>query len=155
LLIRAGLVPMLLFCLAFVAARTVANWLWELQRLLIGPEDLGGFWMPLSWPLSRLNDAAGHVVLVCLLAAAVDRALHASQGDLAAPDQAVPDPEPHPEAGADGSEPDPEGGSEPWRYPEAEPEPWRHPGDQPGPWRHLPDQPQPGPDPARSTSNRA
>jgi hypothetical protein len=90
LLARAGLAPMLLFCLAFVAARTVADWLWELQRLLIGPEDLAGFWMPLSWPLSQLNSAVSHVVMVCLLAAAVDRALHPSQGDPAPPDP--PDP---------------------------------------------------------------
>lgn len=77
MLLRTGLAPILLFCLAFVAAKTLADWLWELQRLLIGPRDVADVWIALSWPLSAINDAVGQAVLVCLLAAAIDRATHA------------------------------------------------------------------------------
>lgn len=79
MLVRAGLPPMLLFCLAFVAAKTLSDWLWELQRWLIGPQEPAGLWFALSWPLGVINRAIGMAVLVCLLAAAVDRAVHASR----------------------------------------------------------------------------
>jgi hypothetical protein len=62
-----------------VAAKTLAYWLWELQRLLIGPREVDSVWSPLLWPLGTLNRAAGYVVLVCLLAAAIDRAVSATQ----------------------------------------------------------------------------
>lgn len=101
MLLRAGVVPMLLFCLAFVAAQTVADWLWELQRLLIGPQDTDSVWIPLAWPLGELNRAVGNVVLVCLLAAAVDWALAATHRpgppaglDAPPPSQAPPPPGP-------------------------------------------------------------
>jgi hypothetical protein len=87
MLIRAGAVPMLLFCLAFVAARRLADWLWQLERLLIGPQDLGSVWLPLGWPLSTLNEAIGSAVLVCLLAAAVDRVLHHTEPAVAPPQE--------------------------------------------------------------------
>ena len=74
ILFRAGLVPMLLFCLAFVLADGVRAWLWELERLLIGPQELS-VWFPLSRPLSMLNTTVGWVLLACLLAAAIDRVL--------------------------------------------------------------------------------
>jgi hypothetical protein len=90
MLVRAGAVPMLLFCLAFVAARRLSDWLWQLERLLIGPQDFNGVWFPLAWPLSTLNDAIGTAVLICLLAAAVDRALHHSQPPAGAPEQLEP-----------------------------------------------------------------
>jgi hypothetical protein len=73
LLFRAGLRPMLLFCLAFVFAQTLSTWLWELERAAIGPHELMSFWVPLSVPLSIVNDAIGVCVLICLVAAAVDR----------------------------------------------------------------------------------
>lgn len=72
---HAGLAPMLLFCLAFVVARTFSSWLWQLERLIIGPNDLASFWWPLSGPLSAVNDAIGAILLICLVAVAVDRAL--------------------------------------------------------------------------------
>lgn len=74
---RAGLPAMLLFCLVFLVAPWTGNGLWELERLLIGPRELAGMWMPLSGVLSVVNDATTAVVLVCLLAAAVDRVLAA------------------------------------------------------------------------------
>lgn len=78
LLIRGGIAPMLLFCLVFTAVKTLAYWLWELQRLLIGPQDPDSVWYPLQWPLSTLNQAIGYVVLICLLAAAIDRTVRAT-----------------------------------------------------------------------------
>jgi hypothetical protein len=73
LLFRAGLRPMLLFCLAFVFAQTLSTWLWELERAVIGPHEVFSFWKPLSVPLSIINDAIGLSLLICLVAAAVDR----------------------------------------------------------------------------------
>lgn len=75
LIFRAGLGPMLLFCLAFVVAASVQNWLWELERLLIGPRDLATFWMPWSGPLGTLNNVIAWTLLACLLGAAIDRVL--------------------------------------------------------------------------------
>ncbi|MGN9913216.1 hypothetical protein ACTMTJ_37315 [Phytohabitans sp. LJ34] len=74
-LARAGLAPMLFFCIAFLVAQTARDWMWEVERLLIGPHDLQKVWMPLSGPLSIFNEAVGVVLLACLLAAAVDRVL--------------------------------------------------------------------------------
>lgn len=75
MLVRGGVAPMLLFCLAFVAARSLEDWLWQLQRLLIGPQDVWGVWVPLAWPLNELNRGITYTVVICLLAAAVERAL--------------------------------------------------------------------------------
>jgi hypothetical protein len=73
LLFHLGLAPMLLFCLAFLVARTAATWLWELERLIVGPQDLSTVWVPLSGLLGVLNDAVSMVLLACLLGAVVDR----------------------------------------------------------------------------------
>lgn len=75
LMARAGLAPMLFFCLAFLLAQTAREWMWELERLIIGPQDLHTVWMPLSGVLSIVNNGVGTVVLACLLGAAVDRVL--------------------------------------------------------------------------------
>ncbi|MEJ3750170.1 hypothetical protein WEI85_43790 [Actinomycetes bacterium KLBMP 9797] len=72
---RAGLAPMLFFCLAFLLAQTAREWMWEAERLLIGPQDLQTIWMPVSGALSTVNDGVGVVLLACLLGAAVDRVL--------------------------------------------------------------------------------
>ena len=74
-LTRVGLASMVVFCLLFLLAQTTAVWLFELERALIGPRDLFDFWMPISGPLSVVNDAIETVLLVCLLAAAADRVL--------------------------------------------------------------------------------
>jgi hypothetical protein len=74
-LTRVGLASMVLFCLLFLLAQTTAVWLFELERALIGPRNLFHFWMPISGPLSVVNDAIQTVLLVCLLAAAADRVL--------------------------------------------------------------------------------
>jgi hypothetical protein len=75
LVVRAGMAPMLLFCLAFLIAQTASKWLWELERLLIGPQDLNTFWQAVDEPLGILNDLLATVLLVCLLGAAIDRVL--------------------------------------------------------------------------------
>jgi hypothetical protein len=93
LLARAGLAPMLLYCLAFLLVQSSATWLWEVERVLIGPRDLGSVWMPLSGPLSLVNDAIRTALLVCLLGAAVDQVLRAQRGG-------VPVPGPGPAPGA-------------------------------------------------------
>ncbi|WP_213450901.1 hypothetical protein [Rhizomonospora bruguierae] len=81
LLGRAGLRPMLLFCLVFLILQTATKWLWEVERFLIGPRDLGQVWMPVSRVLATVNDAIGHTLLACLLAAAVDRVLATQHED--------------------------------------------------------------------------
>jgi hypothetical protein len=92
LLARTGLRPMLLFCLAFLIVQSASDWLWEVERLLIGPRELGSVWMPLSGPLSVLNDAIRTTLLVCLLGAAVEQVLRAQH----ARDRPVPEAQPEP-----------------------------------------------------------
>ncbi len=75
LVLRAGLAPMLLFCLAFLIAQTASKWLWELERLVIGAQDLPTVWLAIDEPLDVVNDLLATVLLVCLLAAAIDRVL--------------------------------------------------------------------------------
>ncbi|GIF97491.1 hypothetical protein Cci01nite_25850 [Catellatospora citrea] len=75
LLAHAGKVPMLMFCVLFLAVQTLPTWLWELERALIGAQDLNYVWRPLSGPLSIVNDAISMVLLLCLVAATVDRVL--------------------------------------------------------------------------------
>jgi hypothetical protein len=90
--IRAGLAPMLLFCLAFLLAQAASTWLWELERLIIGPQDINVVWRAVDGPLGVFNDLVATVLLACLLSAAVDRVLRT---DRPAPglraDQPTPD----------------------------------------------------------------
>ncbi len=72
---QAGLPTMLLFCVAFVTAQAVPEWLWELERTILGPQDLVNFWIPVSGPLSIVNSAIGIMLIICLVAAAVDHVL--------------------------------------------------------------------------------
>lgn len=90
LLKHAGLPTMLLFCLAFVVAQSVPHWLWEVERWMIGPHDLGQFWMPLSGPLSTVNFAVGATLTICLVTAAVDHVLRVpvTEPDVAAQESA-------------------------------------------------------------------
>jgi hypothetical protein len=79
LVVRAGLAPMLLFCLAFLVAQAAGTWLWELERLIIGPQDINVVWRAVDGPLSVFNDLVATVLLACLLSAAVDRVLRADR----------------------------------------------------------------------------
>jgi len=75
LLKLAGLRTMLLFCLAFVVAQSLPEWLWELERLIVGPQDLDAVWVPLSAPLGTVNEGIGLIATICLVTAAVDHVL--------------------------------------------------------------------------------
>ncbi|MEV0273171.1 hypothetical protein AB0H43_30715 [Hamadaea sp. NPDC050747] len=79
MLARAGLRPMLLFCLVFVLLQSADAGLWELERLLIGPQDLQEVWWPVSYLLSPINTAIRFVLLICLLGAATDRILRSRE----------------------------------------------------------------------------
>lgn len=87
---HAGVRAMLLFCLAFTAANTLPQWLNELERLIIGPQDIDLVWAPASVVLSTINQSIGMVVMVCLVAAAVDFVLSAQPEPQAAPAPAEP-----------------------------------------------------------------
>jgi hypothetical protein len=77
LLSRAGLRAMLVFCIAFVILQLTPQGVWEIERILIGPHDLGEFWMPVSYLTGAVNSAIRWVFIVCLVAAATDRLLEA------------------------------------------------------------------------------
>ncbi|HEY2674964.1 MAG TPA: hypothetical protein VGJ07_31930, partial [Rugosimonospora sp.] len=85
LLIKTGLRPMLLFCLAFLVVQSASDWMWEVERWAIGPQNLVAFWTPLSEVLSPLNNALGMALLVALLGAAVDRVLRAQEDEVPVP----------------------------------------------------------------------
>jgi hypothetical protein len=83
---RIGVPAMVVFCLAFVAVRLGTVWDWgggalffELERLVVGPQDLVQVWIPLQGIVGHLINAVVTVLLVCVLAAAVDRVLLAYQ----------------------------------------------------------------------------
>jgi hypothetical protein len=77
LLSRAGLRPMLVFCMALLILRLVPDGLFEIERAVIGPHDLQEFWMPLSYLTAPINVAIRNVLIVCFVAAATDRILQA------------------------------------------------------------------------------
>jgi hypothetical protein len=77
LLSRAGLRPMLVFCIALLILRLVPDGLFEIERAVIGPHDLQEFWMPLSYLTAPINVAVRNVLIVCFVAAATDRILQA------------------------------------------------------------------------------
>lgn len=72
LLAVGGLLPMLMFCLVFIIARQAGNLVLELWRAVVGPmaADTAVAFSPY---VSVLSDAVYSVLLVGLLAAAVDR----------------------------------------------------------------------------------
>lgn len=72
LLAVGGLLPMLLFCLVFIIARQAGNLVVELYRSVVGPMDAAHA-TAFSPFVVVLSDAVYTVLLVGLLAAAVDR----------------------------------------------------------------------------------
>lgn len=93
LLGRAGLRPMLIFCVAFVVLQMVPQGIWEIERALIGPHDLQEFWMPLSYLTAPVNSALRWVLIICLVAAATDRILATDPAKAPAqPSPAAPPP---------------------------------------------------------------
>ncbi len=91
LLAIGGLLPMLMFCLVFVIARQAGNLVLELWRAIVGPmeADTAVAFAPY---VSMLSDAVYSVLLVGLLAAAVDRIIRRRDDTTPAPraDQAAP-----------------------------------------------------------------
>ncbi len=73
----AGLAPMLIFGLAFLASARLEDALNLLARILIGPQDLDT-WLAFSPHVITVTRAVGLTVTMCLLAAAVDRVLAAT-----------------------------------------------------------------------------
>ncbi|HLT12366.1 MAG TPA: hypothetical protein VK028_16420 [Micromonosporaceae bacterium] len=88
-MLRAGLVAALSFCVGFVALDVATDWLLPLERTLIGPHDFSDFWIPVSALLARVNNAIWTLLLICLLAGTVGHvarrldaaALSASSGE--------------------------------------------------------------------------
>jgi hypothetical protein len=70
----AGLAPMLIFALAFLASARLEDALNMLARRLIGPQELDT-WLAFSPHVDTVTRAVGLTVTMCLLAAAVDRVL--------------------------------------------------------------------------------
>ena len=74
---RTGLAAVLTFCLVFLAARAAQRGLWELERLVIGPADLGhGGWFESSAILGDVNEAVTLMLTTCVLAVAAPVLLH-------------------------------------------------------------------------------
>jgi hypothetical protein len=98
-LLRAGLRPMILFCIAFVLVDAANKWLWEISRLVIGPQRFEALGASLyAGVLDLLNDGVRAVLLMCLLAAAVDRVLRINRTEPEAQeaDGSTPEPDPEP-----------------------------------------------------------
>src|SRR5262249_36698923 len=72
-MLRAGVIPMAVLCLAVTALLASPRLLWEIERFLIGPQDLGTRWIPLSYWLSPINNAIAYVAITCVVAGAVER----------------------------------------------------------------------------------
>ena len=83
----AGLAPMLIFALTFLASQRLEDGLNELGRLIMGPQAASPY-LAFTPHISTITRAVGLTVTMCLLAAAVERVL-ASGG-------AVRDEEPSP-----------------------------------------------------------
>ncbi len=75
----AGLGPMLIFGLAFLASARLEDGLNLLARHLIGPREVDT-WLAFSPHVTTVTRAIGLTVTMCLLAAAVDRVLARSSG---------------------------------------------------------------------------
>lgn len=77
-IIASGGVAMVLFCLLFQVAQLLGGGLWMAERALIGPQELS-VWIALGeagGPLRTLNDTLVTMLLLCLVGAGTDRALH-------------------------------------------------------------------------------
>jgi hypothetical protein len=75
----AGLAPMLIFGLAFLASARLEDALNLAGRRLLGPQELDT-WLAFSPHVATVTRAIGLTVTICLLAAAVDRVLERGGG---------------------------------------------------------------------------
>ncbi|NNG36132.1 hypothetical protein [Nakamurella aerolata] len=77
-IIGSGGVAMVLFCMLFQAAQLAGGGLWMLERAIIGPQE-PSVWIALGdtgGPLRTLNNTLVTMLLLCLVGAGTDRALH-------------------------------------------------------------------------------
>ncbi|GLY32979.1 hypothetical protein [Kineosporia sp. NBRC 101731] len=89
----AGLAPMLIFGLAFLASQRLEDGLYALGRLLLGPQAASP-WLAFSPHIEILTRAVGLSITMCLLAAAVERVLASGGTTVDEPEgsqQPVPD----------------------------------------------------------------
>jgi hypothetical protein len=70
---QAGVAATMIFCLVFVAVGGWSRLLSEPERILVGPADVERVWEPLFFPFQWLNQSVALVLLICLIAAFVDR----------------------------------------------------------------------------------
>lgn len=87
----AGLGPMLVFALAFLASARIEDGLQLLVRVWLGPQQVDT-WLAFSPHVDTVTRAIGLTITMCLLAAAVDRILGADRTALADPAAPAPDP---------------------------------------------------------------
>jgi hypothetical protein len=88
LLMGAGLVPMLLFCVVFGALQTLDEWMWHVWRWVLGPHQFTT-WVAASDSLSTVNDLVVGVLGVVLIGAAVERVTKDEQQRLMIADTAT------------------------------------------------------------------
>src|SRR5262249_17581999 len=90
LIAHAGMRPVLLFCPVFLLGINVddasrgplgglGSLLLEVERLIIGPREFNEVWVPNVYLFNVLNEAVQAVLLICLVAVAVDRVLLAQR----------------------------------------------------------------------------
>jgi hypothetical protein len=72
---RAGVVPMGIFVLAYTVLDVASEWLFRAAVLVIGPHDLGSWWMNVDDILSFAIVAVIEPLQLCLIAAAYDYCL--------------------------------------------------------------------------------
>lgn len=89
-LVRAGLVPMLTLCLVFLLARQAAVWVAYLVRWAVGPQS-PSLMVSLTTYIDILLRATSTVLIVVLIAAAVDRFLVKPAAEITQEDAAVKD----------------------------------------------------------------
>jgi hypothetical protein len=77
-----GLVPGLAYCLGFLLVWSSQGLLWELERVVIGPQPLT-VWREVSGPLDVANRAVALLLLLCFVAAAADRMIMTTQAPAA------------------------------------------------------------------------
>ena len=70
---RAGLPLTLAASLLIVVVQLIPLLLWQIERLILGARDPETFWLPLSGIFGAVNSAIGVLLLVCLVAAFVER----------------------------------------------------------------------------------
>jgi hypothetical protein len=91
LLMGAGLVPMLVFCVVFGALQTLDEWLWHVWRWVLGPHETDT-WVAASDTLSMMNDMVVGVLGVVLIGAAVERVTQDARRELAGAGEPVAAP---------------------------------------------------------------